>query len=178
MKSIKTKSRTYSNYIFKEMYLSRIAIFIVAITFIIASCKKFETVETPTANSNYQPTLMRDLVVSSNFDWKLFQTVDVNVVIPEGKELKPIKISSLDGKKVYFKGYSEDGSNNIVTLVTIPTHVDMVLVQYANGSNYDPVIVPIMNNTLSYNFNSNMKMGGRSMDPECCDGKVTWLKLQ
>ena len=46
MKSIKTKSRTYSNYIFKEMYLSRIAIFIVAITFIIASCKKFETVET------------------------------------------------------------------------------------------------------------------------------------
>lgn len=182
MKTIKIKSRTYSNYIFNEMYFNRMVIFIVALTFIIGGCKKFDPVESATSSSNdpnTQPALlMGDLVVSDNFDWKLFQTIDVRIVLPEDQDLKPIRISSLDEEKVYFRGNSEDGSKKLVTLITIPAHVENVLVEFDNGSIYDPVIVPIINNSLNFDFNSSMKMGGRAMDPACCDGKVNWLTIE
>ncbi|MBC8321099.1 MAG: hypothetical protein H8E34_10280, partial [Bacteroidetes bacterium] len=173
MKTIKIKNRTYSKHIFKEMYLYRIAAIFLAIAFLLASCKKFEPLENSGSDIT-NVTLMRDLVISGDFDWKLFQTVDVNVVLPEDMDLKPIKISSLDGSKVYFKGYSEDGSKNVVTRATIPTYVDMVMVQFDDGTRYDPAIVPIINNTLNFDFNTMLKGGG----DECCDGKVTWLTLE
>ncbi len=175
MKNFKIRRRNYSKHIFKGMLIERTAVVMLALAVFVAGCKKFEPMEQPNAGSG-DASYMSDLVVSDNFDWKLFQTLDILVDLPAEEEIKPIKVTSLDGRKVYFKGFSEDGTRSVKTKVTIPSYVDLVLIQFDDGSSYEPAIVPVMNNMVTFNFNTMLKAGGGG--DECCDGKVTWLTLR
>ncbi|MBC8315448.1 MAG: LruC domain-containing protein [Bacteroidetes bacterium] len=158
--------------------MKKLVIVFVALLLIFAGCKKNLEVMEPTP-SPAQLIKMSDLVVNAGFDWKLFKTLDVTIILPN-QEANPekLRIKSATSDKIYFSGYPEDGSNTVRTKVTLPTHVDNVLLQYGDGSEYPIVNVMIQGNFLNYDLNNLLKGGGGGMPAECCEGQVTWLKLK
>ncbi len=114
-----------------------------------AGCKKDTTTPDPTT-----PT-MNDLVVPADFDWKTSQTLTVNITLPAEGEIQPLLITNRDGSVRYFRGYPEDGSRTIHTLITVPSYLSELRLSY-NGAT-GPNMVYISNQTLSYNFNNSLK---------------------
>lgn len=141
-------------------------IFISFFILVAASCKKDNTVVEPT-----MPT-MNDLVVPADFDWKTTQTLTVNIILPAEGEIQPLIITNRDGSIRYFRGYPEDGSRIVNTVITIPTLVSELRLTY-NGTT-GPNMVFVSNQSLSYNFNSSTK----STDVVGCDlsGFTTYSK--
>lgn len=125
---------------------------IALISFVIvvaASCKKDNTVVEPTT-----PT-MNDLVVPADFDWKTTQTLTVNITLPTEGEIQPLIITNRDGSVRYFRGYPENGSSTINTLITVPSYLNELRLSY-NGTT-GPNMVYLSNQTLSFDFNNSVK---------------------
>ncbi|MDZ7743723.1 MAG: hypothetical protein U5Q03_18815 [Bacteroidota bacterium] len=86
MKVKRFKRRTYSKGVFKEMLINRIAAFFTAAVVLIAGCSKFDPVtEIPAGDAR----TMGSLVVSDDFSWSMFQTLDVDVTSPQNEAIKP-----------------------------------------------------------------------------------------
>jgi LruC domain-containing protein len=118
--------------------------------FTLVSCKKDTSgpvIETPTTTDQ--------LVVPAGFDWKTTQTLTVNIILPTEGEIQPLIITNRDGSIRYFRGYPENGSRTINTLITVPTYVNELRLSY-NGT-IGPNMVYISNQSLSFDFNSTNK---------------------
>ncbi len=130
----------------KSLKLIALISFVIVVA---ASCKKDNTVVEPTT-----PT-MNDLVVPADFDWKTTQTLTVNITLPTEGEIQPLIITNRDGSVRYFRGYPENGSRTINTLITVPSYLNELRLSY-NGTT-GPNMVFISNQTLSFNFNNSLK---------------------
>jgi LruC domain-containing protein len=119
---------------------------------IFGSCQKEDSV---LAVSNVES--FRDLQVSSSFDWKTTQELNVSAVLPDNGELQPLVITNTAGTETYFSGYPDDGSRTVNTKITVPSYLKEVRLLY-NGI-YIPGIVSIANGSMSYDFNTGNKSG-------------------
>jgi LruC domain-containing protein len=97
-----------------------------------------------------------DLIVPADFDWKTTQTLNVSVVLPDNGTLKPLTITNSDGTKRYFRGYPDDGSRTLKTIITIPSYIKNLNLTYDDFNISDLNVVG--NNSLSYNFNTSNKL--------------------
>ncbi len=140
-------------------------------SFLLSSC--FKENDDNLEPDNDQPIeSVDDLQISSDFDWKTQQTVQVFVNIPVDGEIQPLIITNRDKTKRYFKGYPEGNSRTVSTKITIPSYVRGLRLIYngAPGPNYEY----ISNGSLVYNFNDMRKS---VMDDECdLNGFVTYSK--
>jgi LruC domain-containing protein len=99
----------------------------------------------------------RDLQVSSSFDWKTTQELNVSAVLPDNGELQALIITNTAGTETYFSGYPDDGSRTVNTKITVPSYLKELRLLY-NGI-YIPGIVSIANGSMSYDFNTGNKSG-------------------
>ena len=106
-----------------------------------------------------------DLVVPSDFDWKTTQTLAVTVNLPVSGDIQPLIITNRDGSKRYFRGYPEDGSRTIQTVITIPSYVYELKLIYSGTAG--PNMVFVSNGELNYNFNNTTK--SVTSDDDDCD---------
>jgi LruC domain-containing protein len=117
---------------------------------IFGSCKKEgSAVAVSTVES------FRDLQVSSSFDWKTTQELNISAVLPDNGDLQALVITNTAGTETYFSGYPDDGSRTVNTKITVPAYLDEVRLLY-NGI-YIPGIVSINNGSMSYDFNTGNK---------------------
>ena len=119
---------------------------------IFGSCQKEDSV---LAVSNVES--FRELQVSSSFDWKTTQELNISAVLPDNGELQPLVITNPAGTETYFSGYPDDGSRTVNTKITVPAYLKEVRLVY-NGI-YIPGIVSIANGSMSYDFNTGNKSG-------------------
>jgi LruC domain-containing protein len=96
-----------------------------------------------------------DLSVSSDFDWKTTQTLNISVILPQGGDVQPLIITNKLGTKRYFRGYPDDGSRTVNTIITIPSYLSELRLIYdgTNGRTIDF----ISNSSFSYDFNTNIQ---------------------
>ena len=164
--------------------MKKFALILTALAVIVVGCKKFDEVgvnepggSTTSSTGTFSTiTTMSDLNISSNFSWRTIKTVSVLFNLPEDGKLKTTRIYSPDGEKLYFKGYPEDGSRTLSTLVTVPTYIKSVLVKYGDGTDVPMTEVPVSDVNMTLNMAA-LKSGS---DNECdnCDGKVTELTFK
>jgi LruC domain-containing protein len=138
-----------------------LAVFFLSLV-IIAGCNR--------GNDNVNPddltiNSVSELVVPADFDWKTTQTLAVSVELPATGEIQPLIITDRNGTVRYFRGYPEDGSRTINTVITIPAYVFELKLTY-NGTT-GPNIVFVSNGELYYNFNKTTK--SVKSDDEDCD---------
>ena len=95
---------------------------------------------------------MNDLVVNPDFDWNTTRTINVDIKLPANLNVLPLTISDKEGKRVYFTGYPENESNELKTLITIPTYEKDLKISFAKESKVSPREVPIQGNRLVYNL--------------------------
>jgi LruC domain-containing protein len=98
---------------------------------------------------------VNDLQVPPDFNWKTTQTIQVTVNLPATGDLEPLIITNRDGSKRYFRGFPEDGSRTINTVITIPTYVYELWLTY-NGA-VGPNMAFVSDGVLSYDFNNRIK---------------------
>jgi len=155
--------------------LRNILLYLVLI-FIISACQKdyFEQSSDPEINSNINS--MDELLISDNFDWKTTKTLNVQIILPFGSPIEQVKIISADGLKTYFSGYSEDGSFNLKTKITIPSYEEILQIEYGNGLKFETAVAQINGNNLYYDFNNMTKSTTDGCGP--CDGQITSLTLR
>ena len=134
-----------------------------------SSCKK----DTPVTEEE-DPIIesVNDLVVPADFDWKTTKTINVNINLPSSGEIQPLIITDREGTIRYFRGYPENGSRTINTLITIPSYVNELKLTY-NGA-VGPNIVYVSNEYLDFNYNNIVK----STETVNCDldGFATYSK--
>jgi len=155
---------------------------------VLTGCSKFDEVgsnETTstnpivsTTNQGTKIVSMSDLSISENFDWRTIKTLEVQLELPATGDLKQTRIYSPDGEKLFFKGYPEDGSRVLRTLVTVPTYINSVLVKYGDGTEVPITEVPVSEVNMSLNMASLKGGGGGGNECDNCDGKVTKLTLR
>jgi len=151
--------------------MKKFALIITVLTVILVGCKKFDNVggneptgSTTSTNPNSTITSMSDLSISNSFDWRTIKTVSVLFNLPEDGRLEATRIYSPDGEKLFFKGYPEDGSRTLSTLVTVPTYIKSVLVKYGDGTDVPMTEVPVSDVNVTLNM-ANLKTGGGN-EPE------------
>lgn len=98
---------------------------------------------------------VNDLQVPPDFNWKTTKTIQVSVMLPVSGDLEPLIISNRDGSKRYFRGFPEDGSRTINTVITIPTYVYELRLTY-NGA-IGPNMAFVSDGALTYDFNNRNK---------------------
>ena len=139
---------------------------IAILTLIFTACQKFEPIVDGVGDGDTQIedpitgnliTSMSDLVIGDGFDWSLIKTLDVQVTLPEDDKDRLLYIYSQDGKRLYFKGHSENGSNVLQTKVTVPTYESVLFLKYGTGDNYPEVGSYISGTNLSYKVSSSLK---------------------
>jgi LruC domain-containing protein len=91
------------------------------------------------------------IIIPANFDWKTSKTLNVSIVLPNNGTIQSLVIKNSDGTKIYFKGYPDDGSRTVKTIITIPSYETNVKLSYS-GFN-DANLELGRNSSLSYNFN-------------------------
>jgi LruC domain-containing protein len=119
---------------------------------IFGSCQKEDSILAVSKVESF-----RDLQVSSSFDWKTTQELNVSAVLPDNGELQPLVITNTAGTETYFSGYPDDGSRTVNTKITVPSYLKELRLFY-NGI-YIPGIVSIANGSMSYDFNTGNKSG-------------------
>jgi hypothetical protein len=142
--------------------MKKYALIITALAIIVAGCKKFDEVganepkgstTTTSTNGTFSTiTSMADLDISSNFSWRTIKTVSVLFNLPTDGKLKTTRIYSPDGEKLFFKGYPEDGSRTLSTLVTVPTYIKSVLVKYGDGTDVPITEISVSEVDMSLNM--------------------------
>ena len=100
---------------------------------------------------------MNDLVVNPDFDWKTTRTINVDIKLPANLNVLPLTISDKEGKRVYFTGYPENESNELKTLITIPTYEKDLKISFAKESKVSSREVPIQDNKLVYNLKNEIQ---------------------
>ncbi len=128
------------------------------------SCIKPNPEKTAKDSNAHVISSMNDLVVDQNFDWKTTKTLNVNIQLPADLNVLPLKISSRDGKRVYFTGYPENESNELETKITVPTYEQELKLSFAKQANVSPKTVPIQGDQLYYNANQNQKSAASICD--------------
>ena len=124
-------------------------LFYVLLLLTIVSCKK-EYVELPEVTSpNEKATSFRELNTQENFDWATQKNVSISV---QGLKTqvpinRTIKVSSADGKTIYYTGlYLMETSN--VLAIKVPSPVTEVKVTYGSIEK----IVKIASNKANFSF--------------------------
>ncbi|UAM98694.1 LruC domain-containing protein [Polaribacter litorisediminis] len=133
---------------------SKIIISLLMLTIVFNHCAKLENLVDPDTES------LDSFIVPANFDWKTTQTLNVSVVLPNNGNIQPLIISNSSGSKIFFKGYPDDGSRTLNTIITIPSYISELRLMY-NGTN-EATIDLVSNSSLSYNFNTGSKLGNKS----------------
>ncbi len=100
---------------------------------------------------------MEDLVVSDDFDWKTTNTVDVEIQLPQDFNILPLSIYSADGQRMFFAGYPEDGSGQLLTRITIPAYEDQLRLVFSSQSGIPDVTVPLQGSQLSFDADQMLK---------------------
>ena len=95
---------------------------------------------------------VNDLIIPASFDWKTTKTLNVSVVLPDDGAIKPLTITDSSGNKTYFRGYPDDGSRTVSTIITIPSYVKKV--KLAFGDNNESSLDLVSNSSMNYNFNT------------------------
>lgn len=169
-----------------------ILLLIILTTVFLVSCQKFETVVDETTNpettvvdhtTGSQIINMSDLVISDSFNWSMIKTMNVQVTLPEDDKDRILYIYSQDGKRLYFKGHTEDGSNVLRTKVTVPTYESVLYIKYGVGENYPEAGSYLSGNNLNFNINTSyksayLKTGGGDDDCGPCQGQFTSITLK
>jgi LruC domain-containing protein len=140
----------------KAMKILRFILPFVAIL-ILWSCMKPNPNEEGTKNNPRQIKNMNDLVVNPDFNWKTTQTLLVDITLPTDINVLPLTISSPDGKRVYFTGYPENESNELKTVITVPTYETKLRLSFAKEANIAGKSVPIQGNRLIFNLRKSTK---------------------
>jgi LruC domain-containing protein len=145
---------------------------ILIISLFASSCKK----ETTTDNEDPIIESFNDLIVPADFDWKTTKTITVSVNLPNSGEIQPLIITNRAGTKKYFRGYPEDNSRTINTIVTIPSYLNELKLIY-NGT-VGPNIVYVSNEYLAFDYNNTPTE--KSTETFCgeCEGQITILELE
>lgn len=158
--------------------MKKFILFTAVLAVVLSGCSKFETVETNdtstsgtkeivlSTDQSTKITTMTDLTISQSFDWSLTKTLDVEIALPEGDASRLIHIYSQDGKKLYFKGHSDDNSNILRTKITIPTSESVLLIKYGVGENYPFVGADLNGLSLNLKVATGLK---NSLKTEDCD---------
>lgn len=171
--------------------MKKFILFTAVLAVVLSGCSKFETVETnDTSTSGTKEivlstdqgtkiTTMTDLTISQSFDWRTTKTLNVEISLPANGDLRLTRIYSPDGEKLFYKGYPEDGSRTLSTLVTVPTYINSVLVKYGEGIDIPITEVAVSETYMALNLAS-LKGGGGGDSHECdnCDKEVTALTLK
>jgi len=125
-----------------------------AITF--NSCTDQELV----INPNQVIESVDDLIISSDFDWKTTQTLNISVILPNSGPIQPLIITNSSGTKRYFRGYPDDGSRTVNTTITIPSYLSDLRFIYSGTSGAN--INFVKNGPVSYDFNTVAKSARKS----------------
>lgn len=154
--------------------MKKLIVLLFITTILFAGCSKdLNKNEEPIATSE---TKLEDLNIPADFDWKTTKTLEVQLLLPENTDLARTKITSVDGAKLYFKGYPSDTTQKYLqTKITVPAYLEVLKV--SNGIRES--FVDINGNALAYDFN-NIEKSSNSTDADCgeCDGQITELTLQ
>ncbi|NPD44279.1 MULTISPECIES: LruC domain-containing protein [unclassified Lentimicrobium] len=155
--------------------MKKYSLLILFIAVLFTSCTKelSTTNEDPIITSE---TTLEELNIPIDFDWKTTKTLEVQLLLPESAGLARTKITSVDGSKLYFKGYPSDTTQKALnTKITVPAYLEVLKV--SNGMTES--FVDIQGNTLYHDFN-NMDKSANSSNDVCgeCDGQITQLTLQ
>lgn len=129
------------------MKISNLIILIALVSLFASGCKKDNT----TINEEVIESV-NDLTIPSDFDWKTTKTISVSINLPEYGELQPLIITNREGTKRYFRGYPENGSRTLNTVITIPSYIYELELIY-NGAT-GPNMAFISNESLVYDFNT------------------------
>lgn len=127
---------------------SKIIILILIVAALLQSCVKGEFIDFP------EPSVesVNDLNIPASFDWKTTKTLNVSVVLPDDGAIKPLTITNSSGTKRYFRGYPDDGSRTVSTIITIPSYIKKVKLAY--GGNNESSLDLVSNSSMNYNFNT------------------------
>ena len=135
---------------------SKIIILALMLSTLLNSCVKTEFIVPPDAVIES----VDDLIVSSNFDWKTTQDLNISVVLPNNGNIQSLIITNSSGTKRYFQGYPNDGSRTVNTKITIPSYLSELRLTY-NGADATNVSF-VKNSSLSYDFNTSGKSASKS----------------
>ncbi len=149
------------------MRINRLAFILPLVMVFIISCNKDAVVTQDNQDSETAVKGMEALTVSKAFNWQTTKTLDVNIVLPEDEELKPIRIVSSARNRVFFQGYPENGDGVINTRVTVPAYIQDVELQIQHGSVYQPVLLNLDGMRLDYDFNSSLKNAVLKVNNNC-----------
>jgi LruC domain-containing protein len=134
---------------------TKIIILLLIVTTIFGSCNK-ENIVVPGSVIES----VNDLSVPTDFDWKTTQTLNISVVLPNNGVIQPLIITNISGTKRYFRGYPDDESRTVNTIITIPAYIKELRLIYS-GTN-GPNMVLVSNGSLSYDFNTTTKSANNS----------------
>ena len=107
----------------------------IAIVLLLGSCKKdLAKVDQPTTIP--AGSTIESIVVPSGFDWSTTKHIDVEIILPEDEGVMRSKIFSVDGTKLYYKGYPSDTTQRVLnTKITIPAGETTFIITNGIGRN-------------------------------------------
>jgi LruC domain-containing protein len=114
---------------------------ILLLGFFLVNCQKTNNLKTSENKDNDGIKKMYDLEVKDHFNWTTIKDVMVSIKLPEDNPYDLLKITDADGKKIFFSGYRDDDSQILNTLITIPSYVSLLKIQYGNEDLYPSFIV-------------------------------------
>lgn len=100
---------------------------------------------------------MDNLVISKDFDWQTTITIDVSIKLPENINVLPLRITSVDDKRIYFVGYPENEGRILFTKITVPAYETQLKLVFSGLSGVPAVIVSINGNYLDFDTNTMLK---------------------
>ena len=112
--------------------------------FLIVSCQKPDNKVINNAGAD-DSRKMSDLVVSESFNWSSVKDIFINIILPEDNQEDLLIITDTENNEVFFKGYRDNNSSVLNTLITIPTYISSLKVQYGNKDIYPSYIVDANN---------------------------------
>jgi LruC domain-containing protein len=131
---------------------NKLIILVLVLVVLFQSCEKPGGLDDADSASNFK--------APANFDWKTTKTLNVSVVLPNEGVIQPLVITNSSGTKSYFKGYPDNGSRTVTTIITIPSYVKQLKLSY-NGA--DGAIVDVIGNgSLTYDFTTANKFNHRN----------------
>jgi LruC domain-containing protein len=130
--------------------------FIGLVIILLSSCQK--TILDNRQNNNYAVNSMYDLNVSDDFLWKTTKDINVIIDLPVNKQnILPVTITNNELTRVFFRGNPEDGSNRLVTKITIPSYLHELKIIFPDNSGYSPVKVDLIGDNLFFNLSHGLK---------------------
>lgn len=111
------------------------------ISFLVVSCHKPDTRDSIQKEDSDVVMKMTDLEITDSFNWSNVKDVFVNIILPEDNQEDLLTITDTDNKEVFFKGYRDNNSSVLNTLITIPSYISSLKVQYGNEDIYPSYVV-------------------------------------